>query len=494
MDAEGARMQAKRSFAGLGIALILAVGALASCGQPIPFTQVMPLFHSAPPPAAPTSLYALTANNGRMLDDGAWTNSDQIELGANFESDPKNPSRLEIEFLPQQQPLVGVPNIEGQPGSTSVRVPDMTSGKSYHWQVRVRPPHGQPSPWAEYSGTFGYESGPLPSPTIKPQGNGGWIGSRQLAMSWRADGNPSGIAGYAYAIDQSPAGALPVRIDATEPSATVNVPKDGDWYFHVRWLDAAGNVSPVATLSLHVDSVPLALEEPSLDATNSWNPMLGPLTIQLKASKAAQLSLAVLPEKSDAAVRVFGLGEHQTATVQWDGKDDHGQALPPGNYRFRLDASDKTGRVAQAMTKDPLLLSNKRIAVLLSQQRLVAYEGDKPVLDTLVTTGGPELPTPLGTFHILQKFSPFTFKSPWPKGSPFWYADSPTNYAMLFESSGYFIHDAPWRSWFGPGSNATAGQPGGNGTGTHGCVNVPLGIQAKLFSWTDVGTPVIVQN
>jgi lipoprotein-anchoring transpeptidase ErfK/SrfK len=490
----GAGMRAKYGTLGLGVALLAALLALASCGQPLPFVQLTPLVHSPLPPPAPASLYALTVNDGHILADGAWTNSDQVELGARFDSDPKNPSRLEVEFVPQEQPLVGVPTIEGQPGQTSVRVANMLSGKTYHWQARVRPNRGQPSFWTEYAGTFGYEAGPLDPPTIQPQGQNGWVGSRQLTLTWSTPGDPSGIAGYADSIDQSPAGALPARIDTSKSSATVTVPTDGDWYFHVRWLDGAGNVSPVATLPLHVDSVPLTLAQPRPDADTSWNPSLGPLTITVKASKAAQLSLAVLPAASDTAVRVWGLGQQQTASVQWDGKDDQGQALPPGAYRFRVDAADNAGRTAQVITTDPLLLSNKRIVVSLSQQRLVAYQGDKPVFDTLVTTGGPELPTPVGTFHVLQKLSPFTFHSPWPKGSPFWYPDSPTSYAMLFESSGYFIHDAPWRSWFGPGSNATAGQPGGNGTGTHGCVNVPLGVQAPLFRWTDVGTPVIIQN
>jgi lipoprotein-anchoring transpeptidase ErfK/SrfK len=65
---------------------------------------------------------------------------------------------------------------------------------------------------------------------------------------------------------------------------------------------------------------------------------------------------------------------------------------------------------------------------------------------------------------------------------------------MLFEDGGYFIRDAPWRSYFGPGSNAVDGRPGGNGTGTHGCVNVPFGVQARLFGWADVGTPVVVTH
>lgn len=487
-------MRSKGGLMGLGAALCLALVALASCGQPVPFAQAIPFLHTAPPPPPPTSLYALTSSDGHLLNDGTWTNSAQIDLGASFDSDPKSPAHLEAELQPQDQAFTGSPNLEGQPGQGTVRVSELTSGTRYHWQMRVRPTHGAASSWATSEQTFGYEAGSLPAPQVQPVGRDGWVGSRQLTFKLSAEGNPSGIAGYGYTIDQSPAGALPPRIDGTKAEASLTAATDGDWYFHVRWLDGAGNASPVTTLPIHVDSTPLTLEQPQLDVSDSWNPSVGPLSIQIKASKAAQMSLAVLPEKSDAAVRVFNLGQQQAATVQWDGKDDKGQPLPPAKYRFRLDASDKTGRVAQALSKDPLLLSNKRIVVSLGQERLIAYEGDQPVLDTLVTTGGPELPTPLGTFHILQKFSPFTFKSPWPKGSPFWYADAPTSYAMLFESSGYFIHDAPWRSWFGPGSNASSGQPGGNGTGTHGCVNVPLGVQAKLFSWTDIGTPVIVQR
>jgi hypothetical protein len=242
-----------------------------------------------------------------------------------------------------------------------------------------------------------------------------------------------------------------------------------------------------------LDTVPLSLQAPKFELDGVWNPALGPLPIRVNASKAAQLTLAVLPEAGNAPVRTFKLDGKASATIQWDGKDDRGGSVAPGNYRLRLDATDNTGRTAQVLTQDPLPLTNKRIVVSLSQERMWAFEGDKAVLDTLVTTGGPELPTPVGTFHILSKMSPFTFRSPWPKGSPYWYADSPTSYAMLFESSGYFIHDAPWRSWFGPGSNAYDGTPGGNGTGTHGCVNVPFGVQAKLFAWTDPGTPVVVQ-
>lgn len=92
---------------------------------------------------------------------------------------------------------------------------------------------------------------------------------------------------------------------------------------------------------------------------------------------------------------------------------------------------------------------------------------------------------------IFAKYSPFEFVSPWPPGSPLWYAPSWVSYAMEFISGGYFIHDAPWRSVFGPASQQ-GGQPGTNYGGAHGCVNVPSATAQFLWNWARIGTEVDV--
>jgi len=127
----------------------------------------------------------------------------------------------------------------------------------------------------------------------------------------------------------------------------------------------------------------------------------------------------------------------------------------------------------------------KVIVVSLATQSLTAYENDKVVAATVVATGRPALPTLTGTFHIKAKYTPYQFISPWPKSSPYWYASAWVKYAMLYEDGGYFIHDAPWRTVYGPGANLT--------NGTHGCVNVPLSTMSFLYKWASVGTTVIVQ-
>lgn len=130
----------------------------------------------------------------------------------------------------------------------------------------------------------------------------------------------------------------------------------------------------------------------------------------------------------------------------------------------------------------------KRITVSLSKERLRAWEGNKVVLSTPVTTGDHALPTPSGHFTVYAKFSPYTMVSPWPQGDYRWYPTSHMSFAMEF-ANGYFIHDAPWRSVYGKGSNSGS-QPGTNYGGTHGCINVPYNAMKFLYSWAPSGTPV----
>ena len=127
----------------------------------------------------------------------------------------------------------------------------------------------------------------------------------------------------------------------------------------------------------------------------------------------------------------------------------------------------------------------KIIVVSLSRQVLTAYQDGTVVQTTFVATGRPQLPTPPGVYQIFHRYSPYKMISPWPYGSPWWYAPSWTNWAMEFIGGGYFIHDAPWRSWYGPGANLY--------NGTHGCVNVPYSSMAFLWNWAPIGTTVVVQ-
>jgi lipoprotein-anchoring transpeptidase ErfK/SrfK len=105
-----------------------------------------------------------------------------------------------------------------------------------------------------------------------------------------------------------------------------------------------------------------------------------------------------------------------------------------------------------------------------------------------VTTGRPALPTPVGSYHILFRASPFTFNSPWPPGSPYWYPPTPVTWAMDFYD-GDFLHDDPPEpsNAFGAGSNDGP-------YASHGCVHVPHSAMAFLYNWLPVGSQVVIAN
>ncbi len=464
---------------------------LAACG-PNPVAKLAAISHKAP--LAPSDLSQLTPS-GQALAAAGWTNQSSARLQGRLSS-PESGATLqaEAEFRPLGEPFTGTPNASGKPGDPFVLSPAMAAGQRYHWQLRAKDVGGPTGPWVPFDGSLGFDPAPPPSPSIIAPSNGGFVSQKQVKISWDAVAGKSGIAGYAYALDQQQDGLPPERVLTTDPSATISPARDGDWYFHVRTLDNAGNWSPVASQLLHVDTVPLKITDPFY-RTFAYNPDFDLLHISFSISKPAAVVVTILPDKASSVLRTLDLGQQPQGKVdlQWDGKQDNGTVVPPGNYRFRVVAKDRGGSSADAVY-DQLLVTRKRIVVSLAQQKMWAYDGDSVFLQSLVTTGGPLLPTPEGTFQVLTKQKDFTFKSPWPKGSPFWYPDSPTHFAMMFDDGGYFLHDAPWRHKFGPGSNLVAGQPGEETSGTHGCVNVPLDVQTKLFGWTDLGTPVVIQQ
>lgn len=140
-------------------------------------------------------------------------------------------------------------------------------------------------------------------------------------------------------------------------------------------------------------------------------------------------------------------------------------------------------------------LGGQVIVVSLQQQWLWAFQNHQLVFETPVTTGRPALPTPLGIYPITEKVANTTFYSPWPPGSPYYYSPLHVDYAMLFRAGGYYIHDAPWRQYFGPGTNVAHTNPDGTqDTGSHGCVEVSVTAGAWLYHWSTVGATIKIVN
>ncbi len=94
------------------------------------------------------------------------------------------------------------------------------------------------------------------------------------------------------------------------------------------------------------------------------------------------------------------------------------------------------------------------------------------ISSVVVSTGRSDEPTLPGVFAIEQKY-----ERAWMEGEDYEVPNVP--FAMYYSGS-YAIHGAYWHNDFGiPISN--------------GCINVPLAEAEWLYSWADVGTPVIIE-
>jgi hypothetical protein len=122
----------------------------------------------------------------------------------------------------------------------------------------------------------------------------------------------------------------------------------------------------------------------------------------------------------------------------------------------------------------------KWIDVNLSTQMLTAYEGEKPVFVTIVSSGkhddedkAKDHRTVQGSFRIFEKHIAATMEADTATDGPYKIEDVP--WIMYFEGS-YALHGAFWHASFGRERS-------------HGCVNMQP-IDAKtLFAWTGPTVP-----
>ncbi len=117
--------------------------------------------------------------------------------------------------------------------------------------------------------------------------------------------------------------------------------------------------------------------------------------------------------------------------------------------------------------------SQRWIEIDLSRQKLVAWEGNKPVYAVNISSGKSSTPTRTGTFAVQTKYRVARMT-----GEDYDVPDVP--YTMYYDG-GMAIHGAYWHNLFG---NPV----------THGCTNVAVNHAKWLFEWASVGTPVVVHK
>jgi len=125
----------------------------------------------------------------------------------------------------------------------------------------------------------------------------------------------------------------------------------------------------------------------------------------------------------------------------------------------------------------------KRIEVSISKQNLIAYENDRVVLETRVSTGIPshnlppgEIPTdtPKGSFHVYSKMPSKHMGDGNLTGDPEAYELPGVPWVTFFAENGVALHGTYWHNNYGIQMS-------------HGCVNMRTAEANWIYRWT---TPV----
>jgi len=118
----------------------------------------------------------------------------------------------------------------------------------------------------------------------------------------------------------------------------------------------------------------------------------------------------------------------------------------------------------------------KWIEVDLFEQTIAAYEGERMVYATLISSGRTATSTPPGIYRVYFKVREGKMSNPDVEdGSPTWYFIEDVPWTMYFHE-GYSIHAAFWHDAFGFQRS-------------HGCVNLAPRDALWIFNWADPFTP-----
>ncbi|MEZ4770569.1 MAG: SH3 domain-containing protein [Caldilineales bacterium] len=146
-------------------------------------------------------------------------------------------------------------------------------------------------------------------------------------------------------------------------------------------------------------------------------------------------------------------------------------------YRIGVDrwVSGQSVAAAGEKARPSAIRSDERwVAVNLSQQTAVAYEGDRPMYAAMVATGLPGTPTVRGIFRTWQWLAGGKMSGGSAATGGYYYLEEVTWTCYFY--SGYALHTAYWHDAFGRPRS-------------HGCVNLSPYDAWWIFQWSAAGGP-----
>ena len=177
------------------------------------------------------------------------------------------------------------------------------------------------------------------------------------------------------------------------------------------------------------------------------------LALALTGSCVFATTIAVTPASALETYEAQMEASDAASQARVDMLDAFGpKVLKPGQYLWR-DVPESAGP--------------ERVVISLSDQMVYLYRGDTMMAAATISTGRDDKPTPSGIFSVFNK-QPMHHSNK--------YDNAPMPFAQFFDPAGIAMH-----AGYNPGHPAS-----------HGCVRLPSAFAKKLYSVTDIGTPVYI--
>lgn len=143
------------------------------------------------------------------------------------------------------------------------------------------------------------------------------------------------------------------------------------------------------------------------------------------------------------------------------------------DWYFVMTNEHQLGFVHKDYTQE---LDGTFIIIDKSIQRMFVYNEDELLFYTPVTTGKDSTPSDTGLFEIFYKDTDLFLN-----GDKDW-----VDYWLYYNGAGEGIHNAPWREVYGEENYHWAG--------SHGCINTPKEVMAKIYANSFEGEKVLVHK
>lgn len=252
-----------------------------------------------------------------------------------------------------------------------------------------------------------------------------WYDNNVSHWSWTPRADASGIAGYSFLVDKA-AGTIPDKtIDPTPMGPaqwTSGVLADGQWVFHVRARDHAGNWGAASGQILRVDTVPPVTKQTGAD--DAWHTRAVTVSLSAKDAgsgvKTTQYQVDGHPSVAGDKVTIPAryTGSRDTHQIRYQSIDNMGFSEDWKTCLVKIDGRDTTAPSVQKPA---------------ARQRVIAKRGAKKtitlrVADPQITCGKANVTIKIvrsnktvarqyKTLVRVNRDASFTFRCTLPKGA-----------------------------------------------------------------------------